>query len=158
MYEQSFGSITDAGAMRFGINQNRERFINIGEFIDTQVKHYSSGMYMRLAFSVAAHLESEILLVDEVLAVGDATFQAKCIRKMEGVAQSGRTVVFVSHAHDTVARLCTRVVLVEDGRAVGVRLRGRTGGRVEAAQQQEQPLLVGRAHERTGRMGARGRR
>src|SRR3984957_4513734 len=81
-------------------------FAEVANFIDTAVKHYSSGMYMRLAFSVAAHLEPEILVVDEVLAVGDAMFQKKCLGKMGRVAQEGRTVIFVSHNMRAVAELC----------------------------------------------------
>ncbi len=91
-------------------------FADIGEFIDTQVKHYSSGMHMRLAFSVAAHLNADILLIDEILAVGDAAFHVKCLNKMEGVAKSGRTIIFVSHALDAVTRLCTRGILIDHGR------------------------------------------
>ena len=96
-------------------------FADIDEFIDTPVKRYSSGMYVRLAFSVAAHLEPEILIVDEVLAVGDAEFQQKCITKIGAVANAGRTVLFVSHQIPTVRRLCSKVVWMEDGsvRAVG---------------------------------------
>jgi lipopolysaccharide transport system ATP-binding protein len=90
-------------------------FSGIEKFIDTPVKRYSSGMYMRLAFSVAAHLEPEILLVDEVLAVGDAQFQKKCIGKMQGIGESGRTVLFVSHSMQTIARLCERVILLDSG-------------------------------------------
>ena len=91
-------------------------FSEIEKFIDTPVKHYSSGMYMRLAFSVAAHLNPEILLVDEVLAVGDAAFQQKCLGKMEEVAQGGRTVLFVSHNIASIQRLCNSVILLESGR------------------------------------------
>ena len=90
-------------------------FAEVEKFIDTPVKHYSSGMYMRLAFAVAAHLEPEILIVDEVLAVGDAEFQKKCLGKMGDVARGGRTVLFVSHNMATVANLCTRVVWLERG-------------------------------------------
>jgi lipopolysaccharide transport system ATP-binding protein len=90
-------------------------FSEIEEFIDTPVKRYSSGMYLRLAFAVAAHLDPEILLVDEVLAVGDARFQRKCLDKMESVHQSGRTVVFVSHNMPAVTRLCPRTILLEKG-------------------------------------------
>ena len=91
-------------------------FSQIERFIDTPVRHYSSGMYVRLAFAVAAHLEAEILLVDEVLAVGDAEFQAKCLGKMQNVAESGRTVVFVSHNEATVRRLCSSAMLLREGR------------------------------------------
>lgn len=90
-------------------------FSEISQFIDTAVKHYSSGMYLRLAFAVAAHLEPEILLVDEVLAVGDATFQQKCIGKMGEVAREGRTVLFVSHNLGAVATLCTTTLLLING-------------------------------------------
>jgi len=93
-------------------------FAEMDRFIDTPVKHYSSGMQLRLAFAVAAHLEPEILLVDEVLAVGDARFQKKCLSKMEDVGQHGRTVLFVSHNMPAVTRLCKRCLLLENGRLV----------------------------------------
>lgn len=95
-------------------------FSEIGKFLDTPVKRYSSGMYVRLAFSVAAHLEPEILIVDEVLAVGDAQFQKKCIGKMGDVARGGRTVLFVSHNMGAVKQLCSRAVLLEGGTVSGV--------------------------------------
>ena len=79
------------------------------------MKHYSSGMYMRLAFAVAAHLEPEILIVDEVLAVGDAAFQKKCLGKMQDVGRAGRTVIFVSHSMPAIARLCPKTVLLDAG-------------------------------------------
>src|SRR6186997_570516 len=91
-------------------------FAEVERFIDTPVKRYSSGMYMRLAFAVAAHLEPEILIVDEVLAVGDLAFQQKCLGKMGEVARQGRTVIFVSHGMDAVRRLCRRVVWLDGGR------------------------------------------
>src|ERR1700676_4597814 len=91
-------------------------FAEIDKFIDTPVKHYSSGMYVRLAFAVAAHLEPEILLVDEVLAVGDISFQKKCLGKMGDVARQGRTIVFVSHNMAPITSLCSRCVLMEHGR------------------------------------------
>ena len=90
-------------------------FAELEKFIDTPVKHYSSGMYVRLAFAVAAHLEPEILLVDEVLAVGDINFQKKCLGKMGDVARAGRTVVLVSHQLNQIRRLCHRVVWIDDG-------------------------------------------
>jgi lipopolysaccharide transport system ATP-binding protein len=93
-------------------------FSGIEKFVDTPVKRYSSGMKMRLAFSVAAHLEPEILIIDEVLAVGDAAFQKKCLSKMETVGQDGRTVLFVSHNMPAVARLCNRVILLDEGKMV----------------------------------------
>jgi lipopolysaccharide transport system ATP-binding protein len=91
-------------------------FAGVEEFLDTPVKRYSTGMQVRLGFAVAAHLESEILIVDEVLAVGDAEFQRKCIAKMEDAAQGGRTVLFVSHNMPAVESLCTRAILLEHGR------------------------------------------
>ncbi len=93
-------------------------FAEIEQFIDTPVKRYSSGMYVRLAFAVAAHLEPEILLVDEVLAVGDIAFQAKCLGRMHDVASEGRTVLFVSHNLNAVATLTKRAVLLDGGRLV----------------------------------------
>jgi lipopolysaccharide transport system ATP-binding protein len=91
-------------------------FSEIEKFIDTPVKHFSSGMFLRLAFAVAAHLTPESLLVDEVLAVGDDRFQKKCMGKMESVGKEGRTVLFVSHNMNAIHRLCQRVILLEDGR------------------------------------------
>lgn len=90
-------------------------FAEVEKFLDTPVKHYSSGMYMRLAFAVAAHLEPEILIVDEVLAVGDAQFQKKCLGKMGEVARGGRTVLFVSHNMPAITRLCDRAILMQQG-------------------------------------------
>jgi len=93
-------------------------FSGVATFMDTPVKRYSSGMYVRLAFSVAAHLEPEILLVDEVLAVGDAEFQKRCLGRMEELSDSGRTVVFVSHNMQALARLCDRALLLDGGEIV----------------------------------------
>lgn len=90
-------------------------FAEVERFLDTAVKHYSSGMYVRLAFAVAAHLETEILVVDEVLAVGDARFQKKCLGRMEEVGRSGRTILFVSHNMATISSLCTRALLLDQG-------------------------------------------
>src|SRR5687767_11853102 len=90
-------------------------FAEVEKFLDTPVKRYSSGMYVRLAFAVAAHLEPEILVVDEVLAVGDAAFQKKCLGKMRDVASMGRTVIFVSHNMAAVQSLCSRAIVVADG-------------------------------------------
>ena len=101
-------------------------FSEVEKFLDTPVKHYSSGMYMRLAFAVAADLEPEVLIVDEVLAVGDVGFQRKCLNKMREVGKSGRTVIFVSHDMQAISRLCSRVIwlgrgeLVADGEARSV--------------------------------------
>jgi lipopolysaccharide transport system ATP-binding protein len=93
-------------------------FAEVEKFLDTPVKRYSSGMYVRLAFSVAAHLESDILIVDEVLAVGDAGFQRKCMGRMESVANEGRTILFVSHNMGAISELCTRAVMLDRGRKV----------------------------------------
>jgi lipopolysaccharide transport system ATP-binding protein len=93
-------------------------FAEIEKFLDTPVKHYSSGMYVRLAFAVAAHLEPEILLVDEVLAVGDIAFQRKCLGKMSSVAGEGRTVLFVSHNMGIMQKLCHRGILLQQGKMV----------------------------------------
>ncbi|HET9843458.1 MAG TPA: polysaccharide ABC transporter ATP-binding protein [Gammaproteobacteria bacterium] len=96
-------------------------FAEVSKFLDTPVKRYSSGMYVRLAFAVAAHLEPEILLVDEVLAVGDASFQRKCLGKMKTVSESGRTIIFVSHNLQAISALCQRAIYLEHGqlRAIG---------------------------------------
>jgi len=91
-------------------------FSEVEKFIDTPVKRYSSGMYVRLAFAVAAHLESEILIVDEVLAVGDAQFQQKCLGKMRSIRSEGRSVIVVSHNMATVTSLCQRVIWLVEGR------------------------------------------
>jgi lipopolysaccharide transport system ATP-binding protein len=94
-------------------------FSGVERFLDTPVKRYSSGMYVRLAFAVAAHLEPEILVVDEVLAVGDAEFQKKCVEKMRSVGRTGRTVLLVSHNLSQIESLCSRVLTLHQGRAVG---------------------------------------
>ncbi|MGI9292335.1 MAG: ABC transporter ATP-binding protein, partial [Gammaproteobacteria bacterium] len=93
-------------------------FAGVGKFIDTPTKRYSSGMTVRLAFAVMAHLEPEILVIDEVLAVGDAEFQRKCLNKMSGVGKSGKTVLFVSHNMAAVTRLCDRALLMNDGQVI----------------------------------------
>ena len=93
-------------------------FSGVEKFIDTPVKHYSSGMYVRLAFAVAAHLEPEILIIDEVLAVGDAEFQKRCLGKMKEVAGHGRTVIFVSHNMEAVKSLCERAIFLENGKVI----------------------------------------
>ena len=112
-------------------------FAEIEKSIDTQVKHYSSGMYVRLAFAVAAHLEPEILLVDEVLAVGDINFQKKCLGKMGDVARAGRTVVLVSHQLNQIRRLCQRVAWVDGGQ---IRM---AGGTHEVVSAYESAMLSG---------------
>ena len=107
------------GMKRSEIRQRFDEIVAFSEverFIDTPVKFYSSGMYLRLAFAVAAHLEPEILLVDEVLAVGDAAFQQKCLGKMDDVARQGRTILFVSHSMIAMENLCSRVIWLRDGR------------------------------------------
>lgn len=93
-------------------------FAEIEEFLDTPVKHYSSGMYMRLAFAVAAHLETEILIVDEVLAVGDAEFQKKCLGKMQDIRNKGRTVLFVTHDMSAITRICERAITINKGEII----------------------------------------
>jgi len=106
------------GMRRAEIDRNFDEIVAFSEierFIDTPVKHYSSGMYVRLAFAVAAHMEPDILIVDEVLAVGDAAFQNKCLGKMENVAEVGRTVLFVSHNMGAVSRLCGRALWLDKG-------------------------------------------
>jgi lipopolysaccharide transport system ATP-binding protein len=113
------GAILGMTAREIGRNFDEiVAFAEVEKFIDTPVKHYSSGMYLRLAFAVAAHLEPEILLVDEVLAVGDARFQRKCLDKMQDVAQHGRTVLFVSHNMPAITRLCPRTILLDQGRVL----------------------------------------
>lgn len=107
------------GMRRAEINRKFDEIVSFAEmekFIETPTKFYSSGMYVRLAFSVAAHLEPEILIMDEVLAVGDAAFQQKCLAKMQSIRQQGRTIFFVSHNMGAITRLCKRVVLLEGGR------------------------------------------
>jgi lipopolysaccharide transport system ATP-binding protein len=109
------------GMSRTEIQANFDRIVDfsgVEKFIDTPIKRYSSGMKVRLAFAVAAHLDLEILLIDEVLAVGDAEFQRKCLGKMNNVAQSGRTILFVSHNMAAMKSLCRRIVLLEQGRVV----------------------------------------
>jgi lipopolysaccharide transport system ATP-binding protein len=109
------------GMSRSEINRRFDEIVAFAEneeFLDTPVKRYSSGMYVRLGFAVAAHLESEIFIVDEVLAVGDASFQQKCTRKIRDVSQDGRTVLFVSHNQDTIATLCDRVIVLSEGRVI----------------------------------------
>ena len=120
--ENIFLSGTILGMKKAEINRKFDEivtFAGIEKFLDTQVKRYSSGMYVRLAFAVAAHLEPEVLLVDEVLAVGDAAFQKKCLGKMGDVASEGRTVLFVSHNMIAVQNLCKRVIWLDDGQKMG---------------------------------------
>jgi lipopolysaccharide transport system ATP-binding protein len=130
-------------------------FSECGRFLDTPVKRYSSGMYMRLAFAVAAHLEPEILVVDEVLAVGDAAFQKKCLGKMQDVAGHGRTVLFVSHNMAAVESLCTRAILLEQGR---VAAQGPTGEVIRRYLQTGEQLSGVPLAERADRKGDGGAR
>jgi len=112
---------TILGMKKSEIDQNFDEIVDfsgVENFIDTPVKRYSSGMQVRLAFAVAAHLEPEILIIDEVLAVGDARFQKKCINKMQDVGQRGHTVLFVSHNMPSVTRLCDRAILLDEGRLI----------------------------------------
>ena len=108
-------------------------FAGLERFMDTPVKRYSSGMYLRLGFAIAAHLEADILVVDEVLAVGDAEFQRRCLGKMSEVEQSGRTVLFVSHNMDAMARLCPTAIWLEARASSGDRADRPAGERVRAA-------------------------
>ncbi len=126
-------------------------FSGVEKFIDTPVKRYSSGMYVRLAFAVAAHLEPEILLIDEVLAVGDAAFQKKCLGKMDDVTHSGRTVIFVSHQMAFVENLCSRVLWLHDGCVAGL---GKTPEIVDQYMQQiRDKVTATNLGERTDRYG-----
>lgn len=93
-------------------------FSGVEAFLDTQVKKYSSGMFLRLAFSVMSYLSSEILIVDEIIAVGDAAFQEKCLKKMQDLLKEGRTVIFVSHQVEKIRQLCSRVIWLEKGRLI----------------------------------------
>jgi len=126
-------------------------FAEIEPFLDTQVKHYSSGMYMRLAFAVAAHLEPEILIVDEVLAVGDAQFQKKCLGKMGEVAQGGRTVLFVSHNMAAVQALCSSAILLSRGIVVA---KGATKTMVESYLRDVNHGCMSPLKDRTDRQGS----
>jgi lipopolysaccharide transport system ATP-binding protein len=126
-------------------------FAEVEKFLDTPVKRYSSGMYVRLAFAVAAHLEPEILIVDEVLAVGDAQFQKKCLGKMEDVGKEGRTVLFVSHQMSAVESLCTRGILLESG---NICLDGTStqavGAYLEKAYSMGQTMSLSQRNDRSG--------
>src|SRR6266508_2196246 len=125
-------------------------FAEIDKFLDTPVKHYSSGMYVRLAFSVAAHLEPEILLVDEVLAVGDIAFQRKCLGKMDDVAHEGRTVLFVSHNMGMLQTLCERGIYLQQG---GVHTDGTITEAVDAYLQTLERANLQDLSKRTDRKG-----
>lgn len=119
--ENIFLSGTMLGMVPRAIQRSEQAIIDfaeIGDFIDTPVKHYSNGMFMRLAFAVAAHLDAEIMLVDEVLAVGDAAFQDKCKSKILEIARSGRTILFTSHDMDAISRICGAAIVLDRGRVV----------------------------------------
>ena len=124
-------------------------FSGIGEFIDTPVKRYSSGMNARLGFSVAAHLEPEILIVDEVLSVGDYTFQGKCIRWMQDLLKSGTTVIFVSHNMDAVLSLCNSALLLDHGRVAARGELAKVVGEYSKSGGRWQPELLPESHART---------
>jgi lipopolysaccharide transport system ATP-binding protein len=126
-------------------------FAEIEKFLDTPVKHYSSGMYMRLAFSVAAHLEPDILLVDEVLAVGDAAFQKKCLGRMEDVAKEGRTVVFVSHNMAAIQNLCRKCILLDAG---SISLEGEASATIETYLAEVRGREIPDLSSRTDRQGS----
>jgi lipopolysaccharide transport system ATP-binding protein len=129
-------------------------FAEIEKFIGVQVKHYSSGMYVRLAFAVAAHLEPEILIVDEVLAVGDITFQKKCLGKMEDVARQGRTVLLVSHNMAAINALASRVLVMKDGQVAFEGSAGEATARYYAESLGNEPgegRLEGRRREGNGK-------
>jgi homopolymeric O-antigen transport system ATP-binding protein len=107
-------------------------FAGVEKFLDTPVKRYSSGMYVRLAFAVAAHLEAQILLVDEVLAVGDTEFQKKCFGKMHDVSQAGKTVILISHSMEAISRLCPRALWLNEGRLIADGAAGEVIGKYSA--------------------------
>jgi lipopolysaccharide transport system ATP-binding protein len=117
-------------------------FAEVEKFLDTPVKHYSSGMYVRLAFAVAAHLEPEILIVDEVLAVGDAAFQKKCLGKIRNVATTGRTVLFVSHNMQAVTAMCSRALLLAQGRCMASGSTGDVIGSYLSSSKSDRKLLA----------------
>ena len=116
-------------------------FAEVERFLDTPVKHYSSGMYMRLAFAVAAHLDSEILVIDEVLAVGDLSFQKKCLGKMDVIRRQGRTLLIVSHNMTTILGLCTKCLLLDGGK---LKSEGAPGEVVAQYQEPSSPAVLGR--------------
>lgn len=127
-------------------------FADISKFLDTPVKHYSSGMYMRLAFSIAVHLEQDILLLDEVLAVGDARFQKKSLAKMEEVTKSnGRTIIFVSHSMGAVQNLCERCIFLDTGK---VKMEGKPAGVIEGYLKTSEKISHIPVHERKDRRGS----
>lgn len=126
-------------------------FSGVGDFLDMPVKHYSSGMYMRLAFSVAAHLDPDILLMDEVLAVGDLAFQKKCLQRVENLASEGRTIIFVSHSMGDIARFCDQVIWIDQGL---IRFSGETTEGISLYQAEMTPSQHGELADRTDRTGS----
>lgn len=154
--ENIFLSGSILGMRKAEINRHFDEivdFAEVGRFIDMPVKHYSSGMYLRLAFAVAAFLQPEILLIDEVLAVGDAEFQKKCLGKMGDVSKQGRTVLFVSHNMGAIQELCYRGILIESGRIVfdgtSVDAIAEYYSRTNSSDHQEEQRGVGRPMEVT---------
>jgi lipopolysaccharide transport system ATP-binding protein len=125
-------------------------FSGVGKFLDTPVKRYSSGMQVRLAFAVAAHLEPDILIIDEVLAVGDAEFQNKCLGKMQNIASSGRTVLFVSHNMGAVQDLCARAILLNNGEVEADGLSGEVIQQYLSKLNENSGVSLDEAHERSG--------
>lgn len=125
-------------------------FSGVAAFLDTAVKHYSSGMYTRLAFAVAAHLEPEILIVDEVLAVGDVQFQKKCLNKVKEVSSEGRTVLFVSHSMDTIQALCQMTLLLEHGESRGLMPTSEAISRYLQSSDQESAVTFWRSSDGVG--------
>ena len=130
-------------------------FAEVDQFLETPVKHYSSGMYVRLAFAVAANLETDILMVDEVLAVGDAAFQKKCLGKMNDVTGSGRTVLFVSHNMGLIETLCPRAVLIEEGKIAADGASGEVIARYLANLEQASRVDVSQRTDRSGQGSVR---
>jgi lipopolysaccharide transport system ATP-binding protein len=143
------------GMSRFEIKQKFDEivaFAEVDKFLDTPVKHFSSGMYVRLAFAVAAHLEPDILVVDEVLAVGDAQFQRKCLGKLQDVStKEGRTVLFVSHQMEAISNLCSRAILLHNGTVMGS---GPTRTVIDRYLQSSQQLDTTSLKERKDRSGS----
>jgi len=125
-------------------------FSGVGEFLDMPVKHYSSGMYMRLAFSVAAHLDPDILLMDEVLAVGDLSFQQKCLQRVDNLASQGRTIIFVSHSMGDIVRFCDQLIWIDQGK---IRYRGEVVTGIELYQRDLVPQQSASLVDRTDRIG-----
>lgn len=125
-------------------------FSGVGEFLEMPVKHYSSGMYMRLAFSVAAHLDPDILMMDEVLAVGDLSFQQKCLQRVENLASEGRTIIFVSHSMGDIARFCDHLIWIDQGK---IRYAGDVVTGIAMYQQNVDPQQAANLSDRTDRAG-----